>query len=232
MLPGYWLRGDSWSEVTPFVEAAGHTPRPLTLPGLESPGASRAGVTLQTQIDAAIAAIDAASSPVTLVAHSGASAVANGAVDARPDRVSRVIEVDTFPPPQRPATESEYPVHGDDVPLPEWSAFGEAELKDLTPEQLERFRASAVPEPAGVATAAIELHDERRHEVPLTMICTSFPSTQGKELVAQHHPWMSELAAFHDITWIDIDTGHWPQFTKPRELGEAIAAALGPSSAA
>jgi hypothetical protein len=227
MLPGYWLRDDSWSEVTPFVEAAGHTPRPLTLPGLESPDASRAGVTLQTQVDAAVAAIDAAASPVALVAHSGASAIANGALDARSGRVARVIEVDTFPMPQRPPTESEYPSDGDDVPLPDWSAFGEAELKDLTPELRDRMRAEAVPEPVGVATAAIELHDEHRHDVPVTMICTSYTTAQYKELIAENHPWVSELAAFRDITWVDLDTGHWPQFTKPRELGEAIAEALG-----
>jgi pimeloyl-ACP methyl ester carboxylesterase len=227
MLPGYWLRADSWSEVTPSLEAAGHTPRPLTLPGLESREASRAGVTLRTQIDAAIAAIDGCRGPVALVAHSGASSIANGALDARPDRVTRVIEVDTFPVPERPASEPEFPADGDDMPLPDWSAFGEAELAGLTPQLRERMRAEAVPEPVGVATAAVELHDERRHGVPHTLICTSFPSAEFTRLIAAGHPWMTELAAVRDISWVDLDTGHWPQFTKPRELGAAIVGALG-----
>jgi pimeloyl-ACP methyl ester carboxylesterase len=226
MLPGYWLGASSWRDVAPIVAKAGHSVHPLTLPGLESRDASRAGVTLQTQIDAAIAEIDAASGPVALVAHSGASAVANGALDARPARVTRVIEVDTFPVPERGPMESEYPVEGDDVPLPDWSAFGEAEVKGLTPELRARFEAEAVPEPAGVATAPVELHDDRRHDVPLTMICTAFPSAEYRPLLDQGHAWMAELAQFRDVTWVDIDTGHWPQFTKPVELGEAIAAAL------
>jgi pimeloyl-ACP methyl ester carboxylesterase len=227
MLPGYWLGGSSWSEVAPIVADAGHVVHPLTLPGLESADANRTGVTLKTQIDAVVAAIDGCREPVALVAHSGASAPAGGALDLRPDRVARVIEVDTFPVPARPASESEYPAQGDSIPLPDWSAFGDAELKDLTPELRERFRAAAVPEPLGVATAPIELHDERRHDVPLTMICTSFPSAAAKQAIAEGHPWMTELAAFHDVSWVDIDTGHWPQFTKPRELGEAIVTALG-----
>lgn len=230
MLPGYWLRAASWGEVEPVVKAAGHEPRPLTLPGLE-PGAAPAGVTLQAQIDAVIAAVDR-SAPVALVAHSGASVVANGAVDARPDQVERVIYVDTLPMPERGPTESEYPVEGDAVPLPDFSLFEPAELKDLTPAQLDSFRATAAPEPVGVVTAPIELHDPRRHNVPITMICTSLPSSAAQGFIAQHHPWVSELAQFRDVTWVDIDTGHWPQFTKPRELGAAIVAALGAADGA
>ena len=226
MLPGYWLGGSSWSEVAPIVARAGHSVHPLTLPGLESVASSRSGVTLQTQIDAVIDEIDGFQGPVALVAHSGASAVANGVLDARPDRVTRVVEVDTFPVPERGSMESEYPAEGDDVPLPEWSAFGEAELAGLTPELRERFRAEAVPEPTGVATAAVELRDDHRHDIPLTMICTSFPTAAYRPLLDEGHPWMAELAKFRDVTWVDIDTGHWPQFTKPVELGEAITAAL------
>ena len=37
---------------------------------------------------------------------------------------------------------------------------------------------------------------------------------------------MAELAAVHDVEYLDLPTGHWPQFTKPRELAEAILAAV------
>ncbi|MFC4242741.1 alpha/beta fold hydrolase [Gryllotalpicola reticulitermitis] len=225
MLPGYWLRGTSWDEVEPIIATAGHVPHPLTLPGLD-PDAKVADTSLQTQIDAVVAAIDGFAKPVVLVAHSGASVAANGAVDARPDKVSRVVYVDTLPMPERGVSESEYPADGDAVPLPDFGLFDERELKDLTPEQFERFRSLAAPEPLGVVTAPIELHDARRHEVPITMICTSMPSSVAKGFIEQHHPWVSELEQFREISWVDIDTGHWPQFTRPRELGDAIVAAL------
>jgi hypothetical protein len=29
-----------------------------------------------------------------------------------------------------------------------------------------------------------------------------------------------------DVEYIDLPTGHWPQFTKPAELGQAILTAV------
>jgi hypothetical protein len=31
----------------------------------------------------------------------------------------------------------------------------------------------------------------------------------------------------NDLTFIELPTGHWPQFTRPRELGESILTAIG-----
>ena len=47
-----------------------------------------------------------------------------------------------------------------------------------------------------------------------------------RELMAKDHPYLAELAGVRDATLVDLPTGHWPQFTKPAELGAAIAAAL------
>ena len=32
-----------------------------------------------------------------------------------------------------------------------------------------------------------------------------------------------------DAGYVDLPTGHWPQFTKPGELGQAILASAGPA---
>ncbi|HYT30129.1 MAG TPA: alpha/beta hydrolase, partial [Actinomycetota bacterium] len=40
------------------------------------------------------------------------------------------------------------------------------------------------------------------------------------------HPYVAELAAMHDVEYVDLPTGHWPQFTKPVQLGQAILAAV------
>jgi hypothetical protein len=29
------------------------------------------------------------------------------------------------------------------------------------------------------------------------------------------------------VEYVDLPTGHWPQFTRPRELGDVILAAVG-----
>ena len=91
LVPGFWLDASSWSEVTPALETAGHDVRPLTLPGLESRDADRSSLGLADHVAAVVEAIDAADEPVVLVGHSGGGAVVHGAVDQRPDRVTRAI---------------------------------------------------------------------------------------------------------------------------------------------
>ena len=59
LVPGFWLDASSWEEVTPALEAAGHRPHPLTLPGMQSVDADRSGIGLRDHIDAVVAAIDA-----------------------------------------------------------------------------------------------------------------------------------------------------------------------------
>ena len=71
LVPGFWLDASSWEEVTPPLTAAGHKVHPLTLPGLESADAPRAGIGLRTHIDAVVAKIDSFDAPVVLVGHSG-----------------------------------------------------------------------------------------------------------------------------------------------------------------
>ena len=84
----------------------------------------------------------------------------------------------------------------------------------------------AVPEPAGVATGSQELGDDRRYEVPSTIVACAYSSEQLKDWVAQGAPFVSELAAMRAVEYVDLPTGHWPQFTKPAELGRTIVAAI------
>ena len=50
-----------------------------------------------------------------------------------------------------------------------------------------------------------------------------------REWMAQGHPAARELAKIRDVDYIDLPTGHWPQFTRPGELGRAILARVGPA---
>jgi len=55
---------------------------------------------------------------------------------------------------------------------------------------------------------------------------SEFPGEMLREWIAQGHPYVAELAAMRDVKYIDLPTGHWPQFTKPAQLGQAIVAAV------
>ncbi len=81
LIAGLWLDGSVWSEVVPALEQLGHRPVALTLPGQ---GDGSASATLDDQLAAVVAAVDAAETAPMVVGHSAASTLAWLAADARP----------------------------------------------------------------------------------------------------------------------------------------------------
>lgn len=227
LIPGFWLDASSWSEITPALEKAGHRAHALTLPGMESREADRTGITLRDHIDAAVAAVDAIDGPVVLAGHSGGGAVAHAVADARPDKIARVIYVDSAPLGPGGVINDELPVVDGEIPLPDWNVFEDEDLVDLTDEIREAFRAAAIPTPKAVAFDKQVLSDERRYDVPITIICCEFPSAMILAWLEGGAPFVKEIAAIKDVSYIDLPTGHWPQFTKPAELASAILSAVG-----
>ena len=228
LIPGLWLDGSTWDEVVPQLEAAGHTTHPLTLPGMESKDADRSQITLQDHVDAVVAAIDAvdpAKGKVLLVGHSAAGGLVSGAIDARPDRVSRGVYVGGFPAADGKALVGwATPVDGE-IPMPDWSEFDEADVRDLDEELRAQFRERAIPSPGRLATDQLRLTDERRYDVPATAICPEYTADQLRAWIADGEAPVQEFTRIREVDYVDLPTGHWPQFTRPKELAEAIASA-------
>jgi pimeloyl-ACP methyl ester carboxylesterase len=232
LIPGFWLDGSSWDKVIPALEQAGHRTHSLTLPGMESKDADRSKITLRDHVDAVVEVIDSfhpADSKVVLVGHSGGGAIAHAAVDARPGRVARVVYVDSGPMGEGGVINDELPAQNGEVPLPDWSLFEDEDLIDLDDELRAAFRQRAIPTPVHVASDPQRLSDERRYDVPVTVIACEFPSAKLREWMEQGHPYVRELAKIRDVDYIDLPTGHWPQFTRPEELGRAILSSVGPA---
>ena len=226
LVPGFWLDGSSWSGVTPPLAEAGHQIHALTLPGLEAKDANRTGIGLRDHINAVVEAIDGIEGPLVLVGHSGGGAIIHGAVDERPDRVVRAVYVDSGPLGEGGVINDELPAEGDEIPLPTWDGFDAPDLTDLDDGRREAFRARSIPQPKAVACDKQHLHDVRRYEVPATVIACEFPTSLLTEWMDAGHPYVEELARIRDVELVDLPTGHWPQFTKPAELGIAILAAV------
>jgi pimeloyl-ACP methyl ester carboxylesterase len=232
LIPGFWLDASSWDEVAPALEQAGHRTHALTLPGMESKDADRSGITLRDHVNAVVAVIDSfdpANGKVVLVGHSGGGAVAHAAADARPGRVSRVVYVDSGPLGEGGLVNDELPAENGEVPLPDWSLFEKEDLVDLDDDLRAAFRERAIPTPVHVTSDRQRLSDERRYDVPVTIIACEFSSAMLREWVAQGHPAVRELARIRDVDYIDLPTGHWPQFTRPGDLSQAILASVGPA---
>ena len=226
LVPGFWLDASSWEKVAPVLEAAGHHLHPLTLPGKESVDTSRTGITLQDHVDAVVEVVNGLPGGVVLVGLSGGGAIIHGVVDARPEKVKRAIYVDSGPLADGGVINDELPAEGDDVPLPPWESFDDADLVDLDDRLRQEFRARAIPEPRGVAYGRQHLHDQRRYNVPATVITCEFPSVMLREWMAAGQPLVAELSRIRDVEFVDLPTGHWPQFTKPAELARAILSAV------
>lgn len=226
MIPGLWLDGSSWNAVTPPLEQAGHRVHALTLPGKEAKDADRSGIGLRDHVDAVVARIDAAAGPVVLVGHSGGGLIAQLACDARPDEVARVVYVDAAPMPEGSVINDEIPAVDGELPFPDWGFFEEEDLVDMDEAIRAELRARSVPEPKGVAYDASAFTSERRRDVPATVVCCELPSAMIKEWVEQGVPFARELAATKHVEYVDLPTGHWPQFTKPAELGRVLLDAV------
>ncbi len=224
LVPGLWLDGSSWGEVVPYIEAAGHEPHPITLPGMESRAADRSRVSRSDCVDAVVEAIDSTDGPVVLVGHSMGAGLVHAAIDARPDRVSRAIYVGGFP--SGPGERDEFPSVDGEIPLFEWPEFDEADLVDLDEGRRSEFRERSIPSPERMLSDPQVLTDDRRYQVPVTMICPEFTAEMLQGWIDQEMEPVMELSRIADVTYVDLPTGHWPQFTKPEELARAILDAV------
>lgn len=225
LVPGLWLDADSWAPVLEPLRAAGHTPRPLTLPGVGVPSSGSAGIRLDDWIEAVVAAIDEAGDDVVLVGHSGGGNVIWGAVDARPDRVRRAVFVDTVPPPHGSGT-SEFPVVDGVIPFPGWDFFDAADVEDLDAPTRAAAARTAQSVPAQVPTDPIALTDPRRHDVPVTLLMGSLAQPELEGYLAQWGSYGDEYRSIRDAEVVRIGSGHWPQYSAPERLAELLVAAV------
>ena len=225
LIPGLWLDASSWDAVVPTIEQAGHRVRALTMPGVGAPESESSEIGIDDWVDAVVAEVDAAGDDVVLVGHSGGGNVAWGAADRRPDRVARVVFVDTIAPaPGRGI--SEFDVIDGVVPFPGWDFFDEPDVADLDAATRERTLALTSSVPAKVPTDPIRLDDERRHAVPATFLSGMFAPDAFRAAIAEWGPYAAEFDAIDDAEIVHIASGHWPQFSKPDELADAIVAAI------
>lgn len=224
LIPGLWLDGSSWDKVVPVLEQAGRRAHALTLPGMESKDADRSGISLRDHVGVVeiIDSLDPADGKVLLVGHSAGGAIAHAAVDARPERVARVVYVGGFPTADGDALASDFPAENGDVPLPDWSEFDHADLADLDDTAHAAFRERSIPSPAHVTRDPQHLSDERRYDVPVTVICTEFTSKMLRDWIDEGLAPVREFTKINDIEYVDLPTGHWPQFTRPEDLARAI----------
>lgn len=223
LIPGLWLTAASWDDVVPALRDAGHTPHPLTMPGVGEPASE---VRLADWVDAVVDEIDRIDGPVVLVGHSGGGNVAWGAAERRADRVARVVFVDTTPPPPG-ADISEFPLVDGVVPFPGWEFFDAEDVEDLDDATRRRTAPLTASVPGHVPTDPLVLEGTERHRVAVTLLMGSLDEAAFREAVTAWGAFAAEFAAIAEADVVRLGTGHWPQFSAPDELARRIIEAVG-----
>lgn len=225
LVPGFWLGAWAWDDVLAHLRQRGVDAVALTLPGLEPDHPDRGAVGLEDHARAVEAAITAApgGAPVVLVAHSGAAVPATVALDRHVDRVTHAVWVDTAPVVDGFAMAAD--VEGAEQPLSaQWDEEREGgSMAGLSEEQLDTFRRRAVPQPTGSMRDATALRDERRLDVPMTLVATAFTGEDYRSYAEQGAGFLAGLLEFRALELVDLPTGHWPMWSRPADLAELIA---------
>ncbi|MGB3773159.1 MAG: alpha/beta hydrolase [Rhodococcus sp. (in: high G+C Gram-positive bacteria)] len=230
LVAGHWLGAWAWDEVLEDLAENHIRAVAVTLPGLDEDDPDRASKTLDDQAVAVVDVITRLGATeeqgVVVVAHSGANGPVSLVLDRHPDLVRRVVWVDSGPVASGSVFAPDFPEGLPELPLPPFDVLAQqASLEGLGTRVLDRFRAKAVPQPGLVLREPIELFDEARRSVHTTVVCCSIPSAQMLEFARGGHPMFAEVAMLEHVDVIDLPTGHWPMWSRPRDLAEVIRSA-------
>jgi len=220
LMAGLWLDGSVWDNVADQLKARGHNAVPITLPGQ---GDGNPSATLADQVAAVVAAVDAAAGRPMVVGHSAACSLAWIAADARAAKISKVALIGGFPCPDGKPYFSGLPIEDGAVAFPGWSEFEGPDSADLDDAARQAFASAAIPVPEGVIRGVVKLADERRYDVPVVLVCPEFTPSQAKEWI--DHGEVPELAKSSNVSFVDIDSGHWPMISAPAELARILSQA-------
>jgi pimeloyl-ACP methyl ester carboxylesterase len=161
--------------------------------------------------------------PIGGLTYRAACSLAWIAADARAGKVSKVALIGGFPSPDGEPYFAGFPVQDGAMAFPGWSEFEGADSADLDDAARQAFASAAIPVPEGVIRGVIKLADERRYDVPVVLVCPEFTPGQAKEWI--DHGEVPELAKSNNVSFVDIDSGHWPMISAPAELARVLSRA-------
>lgn len=218
LIGGLWLDTSAWDDVVPELEALGHRAVPVALPG-QGDGSTTA--TLEDQVAAVLAAVDATPGEPLVVGHSAACTLAWLAADARPEKIAGVVLIGGFPWDDGKLYADLFEMADGVMPFPGWGPFEGPDSADLSDEVKVAVAAKAVPVPEGVARGVVHLTDDRRFDVPVVVVCPEFTPEQARQWIEAGD--VPELARAKNVDLVDLDSGHWPMFTRPAQLAAVLA---------
>lgn len=244
LVPGFWLGAWAWRPVTAELRGRGHDVHPLSLTGMgERAHLAGPATDLETHITDVLNLIRYEGlDDVVLVGHSYAGAVViPGVADRMPERIARLVFVDSgplpdgmsqtqFTPPEDQARDAELvrtAGHGWQLPPPPWPELA-AEVPGLPGGALERLARLSAPQPWATATTPARLTGAWE-KVPRLHVLCSFTADQIRAMAPSVPAFRHMATAGWDYR--ELPGWHWPMFDRPAELA-AILAGVSPGSGA
>ena len=234
LIPGFWLGAWAWRPVTAGLRSLGHDVYPLSLTGMgERAHLAGPGTDLETHVTDVLNLIRYEDlHDVVLVGHSYAgSAVIPSVADRMPERISKLVFIDSGPlpdgmlqsefhPPQQQARNAELVRtvgNGWQLPPPSWPQL--AAQAGLPDAMVERLTELSVPQPWATATTPVRLTGAWEKLPRLHVLC-SFPIEQLRETIATS-PAFRHMAN-DDWDYRELLSWHWPMFDRPGELAAIL----------
>lgn len=226
LVPGAWLGGWAFEEVTPLLEAAGHDATALTLSGLaEKSDMAVEQIGLQTHVDDILEALARVDDPrrIVLVGHSYSGIPVGQAASRFDGRLRRVVYIDSNVAnegqsfadfgPEEMGAQVRSTIDDNDGYFPPFNAT-DFEGQDLSPAAIDSIVARLTPHPGKTLT------DPAHLERPLADI----PSAYIKCLMdwPELFPDVKVLLESPEWELIERKTGHWPMFSQPRQLAQIL----------
>ena len=233
LVPGAWLGAWAWRDVTAGLRAAGHDVYPVTLTAVaDRDHLADPGVDLDTHAADIARLIEAEElTDVVLVGHSHGGIAVCAAADRVPDRLARVVyvdsgpladgmaEIDLWPEPEQRRVRDEAGPDGRFPPPPFDPAADPVNLAGLDDAALAELRRRATPHPLGSVTQPMRWTGDP-YARPATLVTCTFPLAEARAMQAAGHPYFALLSK---ADLVGLPTGHWPMFSEPARLTATLA---------
>jgi pimeloyl-ACP methyl ester carboxylesterase len=253
LVPGMWLGAWAWRDVTAALRGAGHDVYPVTLTGLAERAhltdARTGTVDLDTHVDDVLRLLEAEGlRDVTLAGHSYGGLPVTAVAERAPERLAKVVYVDSGPLPAGTAQFDLNPPEEQDrirelagdsglVPPRTWEPANDpVNLAGLDADALALLRTRCTPHPfasitqprraaspastsSGSGSGSLGGSGGDRPAVATVLVACTFPVEQVHALIEAGNPMFAGLAGARIV---GLPTGHWPMFSEPKRLAELL----------
>jgi pimeloyl-ACP methyl ester carboxylesterase len=229
LIPGAWLGAWAWEATAADLRRRGHDVRAVTLTGLaDRAGEATPDTNLTTHIDDVVSLFEKGDlSDAILVGHSYGGAVVTGVADRVPERIARLVYVagvvlpngaslfDVIGPEAKAGMEASAAAAGDPFRLP---VIGRAELDlyygahGVDGALFEVLASRGTPHPIGTYRERLSLANRTAATIDRTYVRATADA------------WSPITRETPGWDYVEIETGHWPMFTKPLELAAFLDA--------